>query len=60
MYYKCTVQVSLPDSVTERSFHSTSVFLFGPYSMWLVVIGGIDKDLITGPRAVMIIELGII
>ena len=54
-------QINLPDSVTERCFHSLSTYMMGPYCVWLVIIGGLlnlDGTLVTDHNLTMLIELG--
>ena len=55
------IQINLPDSVTERCVHSLSTFIMGPYSVWLIVIGGqikFKEVVVTDPNITMLIELG--
>ena len=53
--------MNLPDSVTERSMHSLSTFVMGPYCVWLLVLGGHvvwNQSAIKDPNKIMLIELG--
>ena len=36
----CILQLSLPDSVTERYYHSLSALQLSPHSVLLVIVGG--------------------
>ena len=35
-----SLQITVPDTVSGRSYHSLSAVMMGPHHVWLVVVGG--------------------
>ena len=57
-----SLQIDLPESVTDRYGHSLSTFYISKHCIWIVVTGG-KRDArvsITDPDITMIVELGMI
>ena len=56
-----SLQIDLPESVTNRVGHSLSTFYVSKRYIWIVVIGGTRDDdvLVTDPDITMIVELGV-
>ena len=63
-----SLQINLPDSVTNRFAHSMSTYYISKERFWIVVTGGCSKYNpstktalpITGSNILVIIELGMI
>ena len=67
-----SLQIDLPESVTNRCNHSLSTFYISKHCIWTVVTGGLRDDddgvddddddvvLVTDPYITMIVELGMI
>ena len=55
------LQISLPDSVTERCGHSLSTYIMGPYCAWLIIVGGkvqFNEVNVKDPNITMLVEIG--
>ena len=61
------LQIPLPESVTDRYYHSLTAVTMSPHCMWLVIVGGCEgydemlqehKPITDTNRLIMIIELG--
>ena len=63
-----SLQISLPDSVTKRFYHSMSTYYISKERFWIIVTGGCNEYdrsdntylPITGSNTLVIIELGMI
>ena len=64
-----SLQIDVPESVTNRYCHSLSTFYISKHCIWIVVTGGLRDDddddddddrLVTDPYITMIVELGMI